>query len=1777
MNNQNGQLAAAQGQPQAQAQPQINYGATAKVPIPRILNKVETLDSLNTWKTCVRNYYIRDEHFKLFLQAGTTWNKSQPDSGFQRPEAAGLRRPAAQLAEDLEVFLNLIAGFLPFSFLKDRLEMDTRCIADVWNIIFELYGQEVTPETFLDYNDLPREDSETHRQYFERLSSHIRRHLAPANTQAAGMNAGANGDAMDITKANMIVAHWLKVTDPRLTKLVRHEYSAELKQGTQLITLMPRISKNIDTILAKADANINALTTNEEVINTVEAHINKLGYNKNTKKNPNKNFQKASKDFCHHCDLLNKRLKLSINVAHSPDTCFRQRAALRIVQEDGSDNDPGLVDSEEGQSQPSILLVQNSNPVFQRTNSDPIPDASAKEEPPDDYVNDNSVNFIKPSLSLHHGTQSPISDSISTLRSIKAWKEGSVLSKAASPSLSLLLDGIQHVAILDEGANHNCLDLQVAKNRKVRFSKTTLQAKSAGSNDITVAGICESDLIVSTLFQGESVDINLGRALVIPNLGIDFLIGEPAKQSNSLTTNPRTKTIVHNLQGRTLSKPYLSEGGYKAFSVCKPRSKIFLLQGESTEIPLPEKFLLMEMASFQPRGRFVENFKATVFKTQVGSLKIRNSSSQPVIINKGETFGDLRTLVETPISIDPPTDKAQLNRVNAVIDWSTDKLRFSDNREYVEEVDPEKLLKLVDLETNSTLSKTQAQQFRKIITKYAHIFTKQPGLYNGSFGEVDNSINFSELPPPPDKVYTPSYSQDMLDKMSAKMDQMERDGVLICPEKIGVSVAYVSPSLLLPKPDPNEHRYVNDFGGLNRYILKSPSVSPNMNEAKRAIASKPFRIDLDLSQYYYQAGVRAEDAQYLGVIHPSKGLRVYTRKPMGVKNASENCYELLARIFGDMCQQRKLTRMADGLHVLASSVEELAENFEEVLRRLETAGLTLKPTKIDIMPKQTNLFGWNLQGSEWTPTVHTTSALETAPRPKTVKQLRSFLGSLKQLSQGMERYAQVLKPLEMMIHAGGRDLNWSDEQNRAFEKARKMAASFTGIHTPRPEDKLVTYSDYSAEYRAIGGRLEIHRKNKDGSITILHGGHFSIVLDEAKRSWWPCEGEAAGIRLTLEHFAPWIRESKHPVTHYTDNQSCVLAWKRSLKGAYSTSSRIAAFLTGLSALSIELVHRPGKNMMNEDFVSRHPRPCLTQMCQLCKFGKEIAAIGDNCATLRSIEVKDILTGQVRMPFSQKKAWGDLQHNCQIHNTIRYLIKVGQRPDKHKTKGKQTYIKLLYNYFLDGRLFVDEDDIIMIRVPNGFFNGFAVSIPPAYMPGLLQSVHYKLQHPSKSQMLNLVSRYYFAIGLAKLVNDISENCYQCAALRPLPKAVTEHTTTVPQAFGSRFSADVIERESQRILLVRESLSQFTILKLIPNQMADTLTEATFEAILPLLSEEGAVLRVDGATAWQSISNNPTTSGPWAKYNVKVEVGSLINPNKNPEAEVAIKECEKEILKFNPDLKTISPLQLSQIMKQINTRVRNAKKFAPQEMMLRRELAANKKLDVDDTDLTEAIKTARQTAHDRVKPTEPDTSLKEGDLVLLKKDLSKHHARETHVIIDKTSDNVKVKKIHNQLRRRTYQTPPQTLVKIPQKLPDLPKPKMDIPDDSQKTNRAGRPMRRAAKTANRAWADINCLRCSTNHRVGWCPEDQREDTYEYFPIPSFPPLDQPLINPQPTEPTSVLDQHQSRSTTNSPRPTVITRTHSPTVITNANNPNFKTPVQRKSERIKLIPKPPYKDQL
>ena len=82
-----------------------------------------------------------------------------------------------------------------------------------------------------------------------------------------------------------------------------------------------------------------------------------------------------------------------------------------------------------------------------------------------------------------------------------------------------------------------------------------------------------------------------------------------------------------------------------------------------------------------------------------------------------------------------------------------------------------------------------------------------------------------------------------------------------------------------------------------------------------------------------------------------------------------------------MVQAGQLAQMADGLHVLGDSIEELASNYKQVLTRADLCHLTLKPSKVVVCPQKINLFGWHLRGQQWYPSSHAISTLTNAQQP----------------------------------------------------------------------------------------------------------------------------------------------------------------------------------------------------------------------------------------------------------------------------------------------------------------------------------------------------------------------------------------------------------------------------------------------------------------------------------------------------------------------------------------------------------------------------------------------------------------------------------------------------------------------------------------------------------------------------------------------------------------------------------------------------------------------------
>ena len=139
----------------------------------------------------------------------------------------------------------------------------------------------------------------------------------------------------------------------------------------------------------------------------------------------------------------------------------------------------------------------------------------------------------------------------------------------------------------------------------------------------------------------------------------------------------------------------------------------------------------------------------------------------------------------------------------------------------------------------------------------------------------------------------------------------------------------------MPKSESDDWRLITNFTPLNKYIRKPTSSTPTIEETKVQISKFKFIATLDFANYYYQHGMKKIDMQYPATNHPFKGLRVYTCEPQGMKGASEHSYERLIRVYGDLCQESRIARQADGIYVGGNTLQELYSSLKEVFHVIQ--------------------------------------------------------------------------------------------------------------------------------------------------------------------------------------------------------------------------------------------------------------------------------------------------------------------------------------------------------------------------------------------------------------------------------------------------------------------------------------------------------------------------------------------------------------------------------------------------------------------------------------------------------------------------------------------------------------------------------------------------------------------------------------------------------------------------------------------------------------------------
>ncbi len=244
---------------------------------------------------------------------------------------------------------------------------------------------------------------------------------------------------------------------------------------------------------------------------------------------------------------------------------------------------------------------------------------------------------------------------------------------------------------------------------------------------------------------------------------------------------------------------------------------------------------------------------------------------------------------------------------------------------------------------------------------------------------------------------------------------------------------YSAPIVLVGKKD-GSTRFCVDYRKLNEVTVKDAFPIPKIEQTCDALRGAKWFSSMDLATGYWQVLVAPEHRHKTAFLTPDGGLYEYVRIPFGLCNAPGTFQRLMNELFKEELYQTVLIFLDDVLSYSKTEEEHLAQ-LKYVFEMLRQANLKLKPKKCRFFQTQVSYLGHIISESGAAPDPGKVAAVQDWPQPKTVTDVRSFIGFCSYYRRFVKDFAQHARPLHELTKKNAR-FDWNEECQRAFERLK---------------------------------------------------------------------------------------------------------------------------------------------------------------------------------------------------------------------------------------------------------------------------------------------------------------------------------------------------------------------------------------------------------------------------------------------------------------------------------------------------------------------------------------------------------------------------------------------------------------------------------------------------------------------------------------------------------------------------------------------------------------------
>lgn len=471
----------------------------------------------------------------------------------------------------------------------------------------------------------------------------------------------------------------------------------------------------------------------------------------------------------------------------------------------------------------------------------------------------------------------------------------------------------------------------------------------------------------------------------------------------------------------------------------------------------------------------------------------------------------------------------------------------------------------------SHLSNDQNKELLRVLQGHDSAFHKPDAKLTCST-VVECSINTTDDIPVHQRVYP--YPAAYVDEVNQQINKLLNDGI-IRPSRS----AWTSPVWIVPKKTDasgdKKFRMVIDYRKLNEKTISDRYPMPEINYVLDQLKGQHFFTTLDLASGFHQIRMKESDIEKTA-FSINNGKYEFTRMPFGLKNApaifQRAIDDVLRQYIGKICYV-----YMDDVIVFGRTFEEALRNLETIIKALNDANLKIQLDKSEFLHQEIEFLGYVIGSAGIKPNPQKIEAIQRYPSPKSIKDLRSFLGMMSYYRRFVKDFAKIAKPLTNLLRgeknmSSSKKIKLNEAEVKCFEKMKSILSSTDVLAYPDHTKPYILTTD--ASDFAIGAVLSQGEMGKDRPI---HFASRSLTRAEEKHS--VPEKEMLAIFWALKIFRNYLYGAKFKI--FTDHQPLTFALSPK-----NTNAKLKNMKSYLEEHDYEIIYKPGKSNVVADALSR---------------------------------------------------------------------------------------------------------------------------------------------------------------------------------------------------------------------------------------------------------------------------------------------------------------------------------------------------------------------------------------------------------------------------------------------------------------------------------------------------------------------------------------------------------------------------------------------------------------